>query len=103
MAQIDHTLSQNDSPRRSVGQIVALSRDLGRQPEQMGCAGTGDLHFRSCLPRQCACDVIRVGGKRPEPGMKLGQIVEAACQTAQLAVVRKTREGLVDSGARGEV
>jgi len=82
--KIDHTLPQNDPSGRSVGQTVALSRDLGRQPEQMGSTGAGDLHFRSCLPRQCACDLIRVRGKWPKPRMESGQIVEAARQTAQL-------------------
>ena len=103
MAQIDHTLSHNDPPGWSVGQIVALSRDVGRQAEQVGSTGADDLHLRPCLPRQRACDVIWVGGKWPQPRMDLGQIVEALCQTAQLAVFRKAREGLVDSGALGEV
>lgn len=103
VAQIDRTFSQNDPSGRSVGQIVALSRHLGCQPEQVGSTGAGDLHFRSCLPRQCACDVIRVRGKWPEPRMEPGQIVEASCQTAELAVSREARESLVDSGALGKV
>ncbi|CAA0089622.1 Uncharacterised protein [Starkeya nomas] len=103
MAQIDRAFSQNDTSGRSVGQIVALGWHLGRQPEQVGSTGAGDLYFRSCLPRQCARDVIRVGGKWPKPRMELGQIVEASRQTAQLAVSREAREGLVDSGTLGEV
>ena len=103
VAQIDYTLSQNDPARRSVGQIVALSRHLGCQPEQVGSTGAGDLHLRPCLPRQCACDAIRVRGKWPEPRMELGQIIEASRQTAQLAVACEARKGLVDSGTRGEV
>jgi len=35
--------------------------------------------------------------------MELGQIVKASCETAQLAVVSETREGLVDSWTLGEV
>jgi hypothetical protein len=103
MAQFDRTLSQDDPSRRSVGQIIALSRHLSRQPEQMGGTGTGDLYLGSCLPRQSACDIVRVRGKRPEPGMRLGQIIEASCQAAQLAVACKARESLIDSGALGEV
>jgi len=102
-AQIDHPLSQNDPPRRPVGQIVALSWHLERQPEQVGSTGAGDLHLGPCLPRQCARDVIRVRGKWSEPGVELGQIIEASCQTAQLAAVREARECLIDSGALGEV
>ena len=35
--------------------------------------------------------------------MELGQIIEVSCQTAQLALPREAREGLIDSGALGEV
>ena len=77
--------SKNDPPRRSIGQIVALSWYLGYRPKQVGGTGADHLHLRCCLPCQCLRDIIWVSGKWPEPRMDFEQIVEASCHTAQLA------------------
>lgn len=71
MAQIDHTLSQNDPSRRSVGQIVALSRDLRRQPEQIGRADADGLHLDP-VSRANARATSSDSGKGARAWMELG-------------------------------
>ena len=61
MAKVHDALSQHDAPRRAVGQISALCRDLGRKAEGVCCARSGDLDLRAGLPRKSVGDIVRRG------------------------------------------
>jgi hypothetical protein len=45
VTEVNDALAQHDATERSIGQVDALGRNLGRQAESIGCKGSGNLHL----------------------------------------------------------
>lgn len=77
MAQIDNALSEDDAPRRSIGEIGAFGWNLGRKSQRIRRPCSGDLHLGSSLAGQGLRHIIGSRRQCAELCVHLGEIVKA--------------------------